>query len=103
MPPMIILSLAYLLLLRRRVSHVELRTHVNWQLATLGIIAAAIPAGIGLLFIGFSGWNTDSPVSIIATFVLLGASCLFVPWLLYRLVRGTMRFSKQLPMRTLFP
>ena len=103
MPPAILLSLIYLLLVRSRVTHSELRSHVNWQLMTCGLVLAMIPLALILLFTGLSGVNTDAPVSIFATFVLVGASTLFVPWLLYRLLRGTIRFSKQLPMETLFP
>ena len=103
MPPIVMVSLVYLLVMRPRITHVELRTHMNWQLATCGVIAALIPIGIGLLFIGFSGVNTDALISIAATFALVGASSLFVPWLIYRLLRGTIRFSKQLPMVSLFP
>ncbi|MBT8098477.1 MAG: hypothetical protein KJO82_01940 [Gammaproteobacteria bacterium] len=102
-PPLVVGSLVYLLLIRGRITHGEVRSHVNWQLATCGLIAAMIPIGFGLLVIGFSGVNTDSPVSIIATFALVGASALFLPWLLYRLLYGTIRFSKQLPMERLFP
>lgn len=103
MPPVVVVSLAYLLLIRRRITHPEVRSHVNWQLATYGLIVAMIPIGLGLLVIGMSGVNTDSPISIIATFTLVGASALFLPWLLYRLLFGTIRFSKQLPMERLFP
>ena len=103
MPPLIVASLIYLVLIRGRVTHGELRTHVNWQLMTCGLIAAMVPAALLLLFVGLSGVNTDAPISIIATFLLLGASALFVPWLLYRLLRGTMRFTKQVPMESLFP
>ena len=103
MPPIVIVSLAYLIVMRPRITHVELRSHINWQLATCGVIAALIPIGLGLLFIGFSGVNTDAPISIAATFLLVGVSLLFVPWLIYRLLRGTIRFSKQLPMDSLFP
>ncbi len=103
MPPAIAVSLIYLVLVRRRVTHSELRSHVNWQLTTCGVVAASIPIAFGLLFVGFSGVNTDSPIAIAATFILVGVSFLFLPWLLYRLLRGTIRFSKQLPMKTLLP
>ena len=73
---------------------------------TLGagsLVAVMIPIAFVLLFIGFSGVNTDAPISIISTFVLVGASFLFFPWLLYRLLWGTVRFSKELPMERLTP
>ena len=50
MPPVVIVSLAYLLVMRPRITHAELRSHINWQLATCGVIAALIPIGLGLLF-----------------------------------------------------
>ena len=102
-PPLIVVSLIYLLAVRRRVGHVELRSHLNWQLMTCGMIAAMIPLALLLLFIGLSGVNTDAPISIVATFTLVGASALFLPWLLYRLLRGTVQFTRQLPMKRLFP
>ena len=103
MPPAIIVSLIYLLLVRGRVVHCELRSHVDWQLMTCAQIGAMIVLGFALLAIGMSGFSTDAPLSIVATFVLYGGSLLFLPWLLYRFLRGTIRFSQQLPMESLFP
>lgn len=102
-PPAIVLSLIYLLVLRGHVTHRELRSHVNWQLTTCGIVLAMIPLMLVLLVIGMSGFNTDDPISILATFVMAGASAVFLPWMLYRLLRGTTRFNKQLPMKAMFP
>ena len=103
MPPAIVASLIYLLLIRGRVAHGELRSHVDWQLMTCAQIGLLIVLGFVLLAIGLSGFSTDAPLSIVATFVLYGGSLLFLPWLLYRFLRGTIRFSKQLPMESLFP
>ena len=103
MPPVVVVSFGYLLLIRRRVTHPEVRSHVSWQLATYGLIALVFLFGIALLFIGLAGVNNDSPISIVATFTLMGASALFLPWLLYRLLFGTIRFSQQVPMERLFP
>ena len=80
------------LVLRAYVVHDELRSHVDWQLMTCAQIAAMVVLGFALLAIGLSGFSTDAPVSIVATFVLYGGSLLFLPWLLYRLLRGTIRF-----------
>lgn len=103
MPPALIASLIYLLIVRNRVTISGLRTHVNWQLMTCGVTAAIIPIGYLLLYVGLSGVSTDAPISIIATFVLVGVSTLYLPWLLYRFIRGSIRFSKQLPMEKLLP
>lgn len=102
-PPALIASLVYLLVVRGRVTHSELRSHIDWQLMTCAIVAAMVPVTFLLLVVGLSGVGTDAPVSIFVTFLLVGASFLFLPWLLYRLLRGTMTFSKQRPMRRLFP
>ncbi len=102
-PPMYFASLVYLLVLRRRITHFELRTHVRWQLATCTMILVLLIAGLILLFVGLSGFNTDSPISIIATFVLMGGSAVFFPWLFYRLVYGNWRFSQQVPMQYVLP
>lgn len=102
-PPAIIASLVYLLVIRPRITHPEVRSHVNWQLMTCGLIAAMIPLSLAFVAIALSGVSSDSPLSIAATFVLLGGSLLFLPWLLYRLLRGTIMLSKQLPMPSLFP
>ncbi|MDJ0760894.1 MAG: hypothetical protein QNJ19_15985 [Woeseiaceae bacterium] len=99
-PPMFFASLVYLLVLRLRITHFELRTHVKWQLATCIMILALIAAGLVLLFVGLSGVNTDAPVSVIATFVLMGGSVVFFPWLLYRLLYGNWRFAQQVPMKS---
>lgn len=103
LPPTLALSLIYLLLIRGRVTNSELRSHVNWQLMTCGLIVAMIPIGLILFFVGMSGVNTDAPISIMSTFALVGALALFLPWLVYRLLRGTIRFRKQVPMVTLLP
>lgn len=102
-PPAIIASLVYLLVIRPRVTHPEVRTHVNWQLVTCGLVAAMILLSLVFVAIGLSGVSSDSPLAIVATFALLGGSLLFLPWLLYRLLRGTIMLSKQQPMPSLFP
>ena len=100
-PPAVAVSLIYLLIIRPRVPHHELRSHISWQLMTCWLIAALIPVALLLLFAGLSGFNTDSIISIIATFALTGGAILFVPWLLYRLLHGTIRFARQEPMKSL--
>lgn len=103
LPPMLFASLIYLLVLRRRITHFELRTHVKWQLATCIMILVLIVAAVIFLFVGLSGVNTDSPIAIAATFVLMGGSAVFFPWLLYRLIYGNWRFAQQVPMRFVLP
>ena len=103
MPPLIFVSFFFLLFIRSKVQHRELRTHLNWQLATYGMIAAMVPAAFLLLAIGLSGVNTDSPISIVATFVLVGFTSMFLPWAIYRLIYGTARFVKQVPMERMLP
>lgn len=98
MPFAIIGSLIYVLVLRSRLTQPWLRTHFAWQLSTCIIIAAAIPVGLGLLAVGFSGVATDAPVSIVATFLLVGVSFLFPFWFIYRCLRGTMNYSGGRPM-----
>ncbi|MDJ0708973.1 MAG: hypothetical protein QNJ14_01230 [Woeseiaceae bacterium] len=97
-PPAIIASVVYLFWIRKRILNRDIRTHVSWQLVTASVTIMAIPVAIGLLFVGLSGVNTDSAVSIVATFALIGGSYLFLPWLAYRLLRGSLRFSNELPM-----
>ena len=98
LPPLIALSAIYLFLIRGHVVHNELRSHVRWQLITCGLVVVMFPIALLLLVIGMSGWNTDSPVSILATFAMVGFGALYLPWLVFRLLRGTIRFSKQVPM-----
>ena len=98
LPPTIALSAIYLLLIRGHVVHNELRSHVRWQLITCGLVAVMFLIALLLLVIGMSGWNTDSPFSILATFAMVGFGALYLPWLIYRLLRGTIRFSRQVPM-----
>ena len=97
-PPAIVASALYLLWIRKRIRNRDIRSHVSWQLVTASITVLAIPVAIILLFVGLSGVNTDSPISIAATFALVGGSYLFLPWLAYRLLRGSIRFSNELPM-----
>ena len=97
-PPAIVASALYLLWIRKRIRNRDIRSHVSWQLVTASITVLAIPVAIILLFVGLSGVNTDSPISIAATFALIGGSYLFLPWLAYRLLRGSIRFSNELPM-----
>jgi uncharacterized membrane protein len=96
-------SLIYLLVMRSSVTQSGLRSHLSWQLSTLLQIAIGVAMGFALLFIGMSGWGTDAPLSVGSTFLLLAATTLFLPWLLYRLIRGSLRFHKQEPMLSLFP
>ena len=103
MPPMFLVSLVYGLVLRLRVMHFELRTHVKWQLATCIITLVALAVGFLLLIVALSGFNTDSIWSVIATFTAMAGSAVFLPWLLYRLVYGNLRFSQQVPMRSVLP
>ena len=99
-PPMFVVSLVYLLLLRRRVTHFEIRTHVTWQLATCLMTMALLGVAILLLIVGLSGVNNDAPLSVLATFALMGGSAVFLPWLFYRLIYGNLQLSRQEPMRS---
>jgi len=63
------------------------------------MVAAAIPLALGLLFIGFAGVATDAPISILATFTLVGAAFVFPFWLIYRFAWGTIKYSRDTPMR----
>ena len=102
-PPVMLASLIYLLWIRGGILNRDIRTHVSWQLVTATATLLAIPTAILLLFIGLSGFSTDSPIAMIATFALIGGSYLFVPWLAYRLLRGSIRFSNELPMEKAWP
>lgn len=101
--PAMLGSLVYLLAIRQRVTVGGLRSHVDWQLMTCWTLVAAIPIGLALLYVGASGISTDAPISIVATFVLLGLACLFPLWFMYRLFWGSVKFYTQSPMTTLFP
>ena len=103
MPPTIVASLVYVLVMRHRVAHEGLRSHMNWQLSTCIVIAIAIPVGLLLLFIGFSGFSTDSLVSVIATFLLVGLAALLVPWFIYRALFGTIKLYNEQPITRMFP
>jgi len=101
-PPAILASLVYLLLIRNRVTNPDIYSHLRWQLATCVTTFALIPIGLILLVIGLSGVNTDAVVSIFSTFALVGLGTLFPLWFIYRLIRGAIRFSKELPMENMF-
>lgn len=102
MPVTLIASAIYVLLVRGRVANVALRSHLDWQLATAGIaILVALLAGV-LFFVGLSGVSTDAPLAIIATYTVLGLAAVLPLWMLYRLLHGTLQFSKKLPMQNLF-
>jgi len=98
MPLALVASPIYLLAVRRTVTTPWLATHIKWQLTTCVMIVAAIPIGYLALFAGLSGIGTDAPLSIIVTFLLVGVSAMFPVWLIYRFLRGTLRYSKGLPM-----
>ncbi|MEM7762978.1 MAG: hypothetical protein AAF290_02795 [Pseudomonadota bacterium] len=97
-PLLAIANIGYLLWARSRVPHVELRSHIHWQLATLAILALIAVTGLGLLGLAFAGVNTDAPLSIAATFLLYGIGAVIIPWFFYRVIFGTYRFRRQLPM-----
>jgi uncharacterized membrane protein len=103
LPPLAVVSPIYLLFIRRQVTNRALRSHVDWQLMTFIMIALAIAAALALLFIGFWGADTNSPIFVFATLMLIGAAALFPAWVLYRLIRGTMRFANEAPMTALLP
>ena len=102
MPLALVVSLFYALITRSRVTNAGLRSHLDWQLATVGIVVLVAVVAAILFFVGLSGVNTDAPVSIVATFMVVGLVTALPLWLLYRLVRGTLQFSKKLPMQSLF-
>jgi len=102
-PPTLGASLIYLLLIRKRVTVAGLRSHVDWQLVSCWGLAAAIGVAVVLWFIAASGVSTDAPISIIATFALVGLASVVPLWILYRVAWGSIRFFKQLPMETLLP
>ena len=102
-PPAMAASVLYLLVIRKYIRNRDIRSHVSWQLFTASATMLAIPVAIILLMIGLSGVNNDSPVSIIATFALIGGSYLFLPWLAYRLLRGSIRFANEQPMVRAWP
>lgn len=95
MPFALIAALVYVLVIRGRLTQPWLRTHAAWQLTTCLIVAIAIPVAFGLLAAGLSGFSTDSPIAIAATFLLVGASFLFPVWFIYRCLRGTMAYSRE--------
>jgi uncharacterized membrane protein len=103
MPPAIILSMIYVLVTRGRLMSQGLRSHADWRLTTVGITAIFLLIVAILFVIGMSGVNTDAPVSIIATFTLLGLATAFPIWYLYRLLWGSIRFARREPMERLLP
>lgn len=102
-PLALVVSIVYLLITRRQVVEPSLRSHFDWQLMTCLVSAAIVVLAVALLVIGLSGVATDAPISMVATFTLLALVTVTPLWLLYRLVRGTLRFRGKLPMEALFP
>ena len=102
LPVALLASAIYVLAVRGRVTNLGLRSHLDWQLATVGIAIFVASVGAVLFFVGLSGVNSDEPLSIIATFAVVGLAFALPPWLLYRLIRGTLQFSRKLPMQNLF-
>lgn len=103
LPPIMLLALIYLLVIRNRIINPDLRSHVSWLLATCTVTCVMVPVAFLFLFVGLSGVNTDSPISIFATFALVAGTTLFPLWLLYRFILGSIRFSREQPMLRLFP
>jgi len=103
MPPLIVVALIYLLVIRSRLTSQGLRSHIDWQLTTSGIAVVLIVIGALLFVVGMSGINTDAPISIIATFILVGLTGIFPVWLLYRVIWGSIQFSRRAPMNRLLP
>ncbi len=101
MPPALLVSFVYLMVVRGRVSNAGLRSHIDWQLTTCVLTVTFVAVAAVLFVVGLSGVNTDSPVSIVATFAVVGLLAVAPLWFLYRLLRGTLRFSKKLPMENL--
>ena len=98
MPLALVASPIYLLAVRRTVTTPWLGTHIKWQLTTCVMVVAAIPIAYLALFLGLSGIGSVGPLAIIVTFLLVGVSAMFPAWLIYRFLRGTLRYSKGLPM-----
>ena len=103
MPLALLVSLVYVVVVRGRVMNPALRSHIDWQLATCLVSLSILALALGLLIVGLSGVATDAQISVIATFALLALLSVAPFWLLYRLVRGTLRFRNKLPMEKLFP
>ena len=101
MPAALFVSIVYVMIVRRRVSNAGLRSHLDWQLTTCVLAAVLVAAAAALFVVGLSGVNTDSPISIIATFSVVGLLSVAPLWFLYRLLRGTLRFAKKLPIEKL--
>ena len=101
MPLPLLVSCVYLLLVRGRVSNPALRSHMDWQLTTCVLTMVFFTVAAVLFVVGLSGVNTDSPVSIIATFTVVGLVTVAPLWFLYRLIRGILRFAQKLPVEKL--
>ena len=101
MLPALLVSFVYVLVVRGRVSNAGLRSHLDWQLATCVVAVVFVAVAAVLFFVGLSGVNTDAPISIIATFTVVGLVAVAPLWFLYRLIRGTLRFAKKLPIEKL--
>jgi uncharacterized membrane protein len=97
-PPLLLVSLVYLLVVRSRIVEAWQIGHLRWQLMTCYIVIAGVVLALILLFVGMSGIGTDAPLSIAATFVLVGAGYLFPFWYLYRCIRGTLHYAKRRPL-----
>ena len=102
-PPLVVASLLYLLVIRKYIANRDIYSHVSWQLGTAGVAVLALPVAFLLLMIGLSGWNSDSLLAIVSTLFLTAAGFVFLPWLIYRLIRGTANFANEQPMSRLFP
>lgn len=101
LPPAILASAVLLFTIRKRITNPGLRSHLHWQIMTCIIAALLIGAAILLFVIGMSGLHTDAPISVIAVFMCTGIMSLMLPWFIYRLVRGTLYFSRESAMTSL--
>lgn len=97
--PMLLVSLIYTFTVR--IAHDEIRSHLRWQRATCLILVAMILAFLALLAIGMAGVNSDHPASIAAVFLASGLAFVALPYVLYRMIKGSVRLKQQLPMESM--
>lgn len=104
MPPVILVPTIYLIILRKFVLIDWLRSHIKWQLVTIGFAVAVILVGALLFLSGLREINqTPSLIGTISPTIAVGLWVALPFWLIYRLVFGLINYGKEARIERLFP
>ncbi|WP_126456012.1 hypothetical protein [Sulfuriflexus mobilis] len=104
MPPVILVPIIYLIIIRKFVLIDWLRSHIKWQLVTIGFAIAVVLVGALLFFLGVREINqTPSLIGTISPTIAVGLWIALPFWLIYRLVFGLINYGKEARIERLFP